>query len=558
MKKLNSYLIFLKLLLVMLAVTLNSGFLYSQCVSCDGTTTSGLFPSAIGRYTKATANYSFAGGLFSEANGSASFAFGNRAIAAGATSAVIGQFARVNTSTAMVFGAGFDIDNPLINSEHSSLMIGFGSTKPTLFVGRSVGVNNTGSIGIGNVTAPQAKLHIRADGEEDATLYLEATGTLKHSRLLFTNEHFIQARNGQNLTFTTQRETHFTFQNGTLRSVNGAALTPAYSFSENANTGMFRPSVNTIAFSTGGQERVRINSGGNVGIGTTTPDKKLVVAGDISFTGDLYKNGVLFNSSNWTVSGSNIYRANGNVGIGTSNPTEKLDISGIVRSTEGFKVGENIVINSNREFIGKNGLFNQKISTGTGPASLHIGGTSGSGGLGWSTAYIGFNADRESSSSWQILTDNPGNPEGNNGGAVIFSTINGDLEFATIKTLKDSGSGGTNQTLTDAQIRNKVNMRLTRDGILQTKEVIVKVDFWSDYVFNPGYELMRINELESFIQTNKHLPDIPSEKEVIEKGINVGEMNALLLKKIEELTLYVIELKRENEVMRHQIEQLAK
>jgi hypothetical protein len=60
MKKQTNYIAIIKISLIILATTMNSSFLYSQCVSCDGTTISGLFPSATGRYTKATANYSFA------------------------------------------------------------------------------------------------------------------------------------------------------------------------------------------------------------------------------------------------------------------------------------------------------------------------------------------------------------------------------------------------------------------------------------------------------------------------------------------------------------------
>jgi len=64
--------------------------------------------------------------------------------------------------------------------------------------------------------------------------------------------------------------------------------------------------------------------------------------------------------------------------------------------------------------------------------------------------------------------------------------------------------------------------------------------------------------VESFIKENNHLPDVPSEAEVLEEGINLGQMDALLLKKIEELTLYVIELKKENEIIKTEISKLKK
>lgn len=64
---------------------------------------------------------------------------------------------------------------------------------------------------------------------------------------------------------------------------------------------------------------------------------------------------------------------------------------------------------------------------------------------------------------------------------------------------------------------------------------------WYDHVFEKDYKLMSLYELERFIQTNKHLPEIPSEKEVKENGINLGEIQGKLLMKVEELTLYIIE-----------------
>ena len=67
----------------------------------------------------------------------------------------------------------------------------------------------------------------------------------------------------------------------------------------------------------------------------------------------------------------------------------------------------------------------------------------------------------------------------------------------------------------------------------------------SDYVFEPDYDLMSIAEVEKFVTTNKHLPEVPSAKEFQENGYLVGDMDDLLLRKVEELTLYIIELKKE-------------
>ena len=92
---------------------------------------------------------------------------------------------------------------------------------------------------------------------------------------------------------------------------------------------------------------------------------------------------------------------------------------------------------------------------------------------------------------------------------------------------------------------NSAHKLFVADGIT-TEEVLVQLKTdWSDYVFDPDYSLMPLDELHSYIKKNQHLPDVPTAEEVAENGIELGETNALLLKKIEELTLYVIELKQE-------------
>lgn len=88
------------------------------------------------------------------------------------------------------------------------------------------------------------------------------------------------------------------------------------------------------------------------------------------------------------------------------------------------------------------------------------------------------------------------------------------------------------------------------NGVISTRKIIVKQVGWSDYVFQKGYKLKSISSLEKFINENGHLPDVPSAKEVEEKGISVGDNQALLLKKIEELTLYIIQQQKEIEALK--------
>jgi hypothetical protein len=76
-------------------------------------------------------------------------------------------------------------------------------------------------------------------------------------------------------------------------------------------------------------------------------------------------------------------------------------------------------------------------------------------------------------------------------------------------------------------------------GILTASEVRIEVQT-ADFVFETDYELRPLNEVETYIKNNRHLPDVPSAAQMKEDGVGVVEMNKLLLQKIEELTLYII------------------
>jgi hypothetical protein len=88
--------------------------------------------------------------------------------------------------------------------------------------------------------------------------------------------------------------------------------------------------------------------------------------------------------------------------------------------------------------------------------------------------------------------------------------------------------------------------KLTVSGKILCEELKVELYAdWPDYVFHDEYELTPLSDLKSFISAHKHLPDIPTASEVAEEGIEVGEMNRKLLEKVEELTLYIIQLQEQ-------------
>lgn len=96
------------------------------------------------------------------------------------------------------------------------------------------------------------------------------------------------------------------------------------------------------------------------------------------------------------------------------------------------------------------------------------------------------------------------------------------------------------------------------EGILSEKVKVAGItsNDWADFVFDEEYDLNSIEKVESFIKTNKHLPNVPSAKEVSENGVEMVKMDATLLRQIEELWLHVIELKKENEALKAKVERM--
>lgn len=84
--------------------------------------------------------------------------------------------------------------------------------------------------------------------------------------------------------------------------------------------------------------------------------------------------------------------------------------------------------------------------------------------------------------------------------------------------------------------------KVTGNGEVFARRYTTTLTDIPDYVFKVGYQLMPLNELKTFINTQQHLPNIPSEKEFQKDGVDIGELNRLLLEKVEELTLYILQL----------------
>ena len=129
----------------------------------------------------------------------------------------------------------------------------------------------------------------------------------------------------------------------------------------------------------------------------------------------------------------------------------------------------------------------------------------------------------------------------------MFSLRYNTTDYFNILNNGNIGIGKTNP-------QNKLDV----NGTVHSKEVKVDMTGWSDFVFKKEYKLPTLAEVEKHINENGHLENIPSEAEVLKNGISLGEMNAKLLQKIEELTLYIIEMKKENTEMKDRLLKLEK
>ena len=314
-------------------------------------------------------------------------------------------------------------------------------------------------------------------------------------------------------------------------------------------------SFSTTADGSALQERMRIGTYGNVGVGTISPQGLFDVNGAAwanSFSArqyisawaldaipgdkftydskDMPNYGVKWAYDSWTsiaptqwLSGFGgikfftqsqprmVIHSSGNVGIGTIAPAAPLDLGNPVENTLSAVLGRLPEGNSTSSgtYLGVRNIGTSPVNTTSFSLEHRF--------YGVLNSSINFNRGAAQ-----------------NGGFLSFATNDG-----TEKMRLDAGGNlcigtGTAQS------------KLTVNGDITARKVKVTAQGWADYVFDSTYTLKPLDKVHSFIKENKHLPDMPSAKEIENSGLDLAEMVKQQQIKIEELTLYLIELKKEN------------
>jgi hypothetical protein len=325
-----------------------------------------------------------------------------------------------------------------------------------------------------------------------------------------------------------------------------------YAVSEDPGLGFNRSvglALHTSPFDQANREAVRITSNGFLGLGTANPRQKFDLwGGELMVTGEDHNGTALITSVGGVAYFGNDFYDNGlavssdgKIGIGTALPEGKLHLKYNGTTLDGPP-----------PMLGGSGLIVQAATGG-----------------------------RFSNKGAQIEFVIPANSDGSNAygqgriitvaGNVDNSNATGKMILGTKRMFNKYGNGQSwfygDDIVIDGTGNVGINIlnpteKLTVNGTVKAREIRVDGQGAPDYVFEESYHKLSLAEVEKYIRLNKHLPEVPSAKELERDGMAVGEMNKLLLKKIEELTLHLIEHERkmneQAEILTRQQKEISK
>ncbi|NPD44859.1 hypothetical protein HNS40_04725, partial [Lentimicrobium sp. S6] len=400
---------------------------------------------------------------------------------------------------------------------------------------------------------------VGSDGDGDTWLNVSAIEVQTYTSSLSSTDKLIFARSGSQLKSTKISDLKNYMQNNLdFGSGGGGTISP---------------------WVTSGSNIYR--SSGNVGIGISSPQEKLHVNGTIQVEDGIK----MIGSTNKLVYGessSSIFQisknvfgkgvepppagtqtniitidANNRVGIGTDSPSAQLDVDGDVR------IDQELIVQSTANILGDIdlGLGSTTISFGSSTVARTLKLKSkysyGSKGVVRGLAItaagnVGIGIDNPSKSLEVNGTTKTSGFQMTSGsdldGKILQSDASGNASWVDPGTL--SGVGIWDETNSVANYYGSVGIGTANVGTHKLvvagsiNATLIKVTETvpsSDYVFESDYSLMPLNELETFVKTNKHLPEVMSAEEFAKDGYSLGEMDDILLRKVEELTLYVID-----------------
>ncbi len=296
-----------------------------------------------------------------------------------------------------------------------------------------------------------------------------------------------------------------------------------------------------LIFKTNGKERLKI---GSDGVPTIITDDFSVASGTIQFSaydnnysiiGGAYNGTLKFNSPihQFFTNGIERIRINllGNMGIGTPSPNEKLHVIGNITSS-GIVTANSYLRTDFYRALNNNLLF----SYGNVPNEVRLG--SGDP-LDYTAIFSGAQERLRISASGESKFK----------GNVKVQTVTGHLAVGDFDGVGLSTPAGYRLIVQDGILTEKIKVAL-KSSLLD----------WADYVFEPDYKskMMSLEEVEKFTLENKHLPNVPSADDMVKKGLDVVQTSKMFMEKIEELTLYMIELNKEIKALKAQNEVLKK